>query len=187
MVEISWVLLSSRLPHEPSRLRLATWRRLRRLGAVLLHDAIWVLPADAKTREAFEWLADEIVERGGTAFLWEARSLGALQDQEIVQCFRAEADARYMEVAGTADAIRRTVLRHITRQGRVPDSAAARLLQARRQLRGRERALRLERRRDYFGAPARAAAETVVRTAVEDIAARLGSATVSGGRHAVGH
>jgi NAD(P)-dependent dehydrogenase (short-subunit alcohol dehydrogenase family) len=67
MAAAPWVLLSSRLPREPSRLRLAVWRRLRRLGAVLLNDAIWVLPADAKTREAFEWLAEEIGEQGGTA------------------------------------------------------------------------------------------------------------------------
>jgi hypothetical protein len=30
------------------------------VGAVLLHDSIWVLPADGKAREAFEWLAEEI-------------------------------------------------------------------------------------------------------------------------------
>jgi len=146
-----------------------------------------VLPADAKTREAFEWLADEIVERGGTAFLWEARSLGTLQDQDIVQCFRTEADARYMEIAGTADAIGRTTLRHVARKGLVPNSVTARLLHARRQLRGLERALRLERRRDYFGAPARATTETIVRTAIEAMAAQLGPATDPGGRHAVGH
>src|SRR5437868_11906562 len=87
-----WILLSSRLPREPSRLRLGIWRRLKRLGAVLLHDSVWILPADAKTREAFEWLAGEIEEHGGTAFTWEAQSLSAEQDRQVVAQFRAEAD-----------------------------------------------------------------------------------------------
>jgi hypothetical protein len=65
MPELVWVALSYRLPREPSRPRLAVWRRLKRLGAVVLHDSVWVLPADAKTREAFEWLAEEIEEQGG--------------------------------------------------------------------------------------------------------------------------
>src|SRR6266498_1142747 len=102
MAPVRWVLLSSRLPREPSRLRLGIWRRLRRLGSLLLHDAVWVLPADAKTREAFEWLAEEIAEQGGTAFVWEASSLDEPQNRELVRRFRAEADARYAALAESA-------------------------------------------------------------------------------------
>src|SRR5947207_3601298 len=97
MAPITWILLSSRLPREPSRLRLAVWRRLKRLGAVLIHDAVWMLPADAKTREAFEWLAEEIEEQGGTAWVWEAVGLSGAQDRAAVESFRREADARYAE------------------------------------------------------------------------------------------
>ena len=57
------MLLSYRLPREPSRLRLAVWRRLKRLGATVLHDAVWLLPADAKTWEA-------IPDRGSTSVQW---------------------------------------------------------------------------------------------------------------------
>ena len=107
MPGILWVALSYRLPREPSRHRLAAWRRLRRLGATLLHDTVWLLPSDAKTREAFEWLADEIEEQGGTAFVWEASSLGARQDRTIVAEFRAAADQRYAAIADSAEALRR--------------------------------------------------------------------------------
>src|SRR5688572_16596457 len=99
MSGIPWVALSYRLPREPSRHRLAAWRRLKRLGAALLHDAVWLLPSDAKTREAFEWLAEEIEEQGGTAFVWEASSVGARQDKAIVTLFRAAADERYAAIA----------------------------------------------------------------------------------------
>ena len=106
----SWVLLSSRLPREPSRLRLAVWRRLKRTGAVLLHDAVWVLPADPATREAVEWLAEEIEEQGGTAFVWEAAGLSSEQDRHLMDLFRRDADARYAEIEATARAIQRATV-----------------------------------------------------------------------------
>ena len=160
MAASRWVLLSSRLPRDPSRLRLGIWRRLRRLGAVLLHDAVWVLPADAKTREAFEWLAEEIVEQGGSAFVWEADSLEPPQDRELVRRFRAEADARYAVIAQAADDILRAATRPRQRAA-LTDSRTAR-----RQLVGLERAVRLERRRDYFRAASRQDAQAAIEAAI---------------------
>ncbi len=179
MPQAAWILLSSRLPREPTRLRLSIWRRLRRIGAALLHDSIWVLPADAKTREAFEWLAEEIEEQGGTALTWEALSLSAEQDRRTVRRFRAEADERYAGLAVSAREIRDAALRHRKR------ALSAQLGQALRQLRGLERALRLERRRDYFRASGRAAAAAAVQEAIEDLESRL--ALTEGTRDAVGH
>src|SRR5256714_12839010 len=60
-----WVLLAYRLPREPSTPRIGVWRKLRRLGAVQLVDGLVALPADAATIEAFDWLAEEVVEAGG--------------------------------------------------------------------------------------------------------------------------
>jgi ChrB-like protein len=179
MAQTTWILLSSRLPREPTRLRLSIWRRLKRIGAVLLHDSVWVLPADAKTREAFEWLAEEIEEQGGTALTWEALSLSADQDRRIVQQCRAEADERYAGLAASAREIRRAALG--SRKTRRPTQIG----QALRQLRGLERALRLERRRDYFRAHGRIAAAAAVQEAVQDLEGRL--APTEGVRDAVGH
>jgi hypothetical protein len=165
----SWILLSSRLPREPSRLRLAAWRRLKRLGAVLLHDAIWVLPDDPRTREAFEWLAQEVEEQGGSALLWEAGGLSQAQDRRLVEQFRREADARYTEIAHSARAIRDATLRGRRRGARLRPPPLDTLTHALRQLRGLERALRAERRRDYFRAPARVNASTVVDAAVAEL------------------
>ena len=40
----SWVLLDYKIPREPTASRAMVWRKLKRLGALLLHDAVWVLP-----------------------------------------------------------------------------------------------------------------------------------------------
>jgi len=47
----TWVLLHYKIPREPSAQRVFIWRKLKRLGALLLHDALWVLPATPRTRE----------------------------------------------------------------------------------------------------------------------------------------
>jgi hypothetical protein len=181
-----WILLSSRLPRDPSRLRLGVWRRLKRLGAVLLHDAVWVLPADAKTREAFEWLGQEIEEQGGTALVWEAYSLSPEQDRVVAEQFRREAGARYAEIGASAQSVRDAALRGRRRAARArrPDPAA--LAHALRQLRGLERALRLERRRDYFRSPGRSAAAATVTAAIADLEEQRPAGRRGSRDHAVG-
>jgi hypothetical protein len=172
-----WVALSYRLPREPSRLRLAVWRRLKRIGAIVLHDSMWLLPADAKTREAYEWLAEEIEEQGGTALVWEAASFDAAQDDLLAAQFRAEADARYAAIAESAEGLRRLA-------GRRRTQGQGRLEQARRQLAGLERALRLESRRDHFRAPGRHLAAEALEAAAR---ALDGSRGLEGKANAVGH
>jgi hypothetical protein len=66
------VLLSYRIPREPSTPRIAVWRQLRRLGALQIGDGVAALPLDKRTREHMEWLAAEIEEAGGEAVVWLA-------------------------------------------------------------------------------------------------------------------
>ena len=185
MAPLVWVALSYRLPREPSRHRLAVWRRLKRIGAAVLHDAVWLLPADPKTREAFEWLAEEIEEQGGSALVWEATSFDSVQDGRIVGQFRAEADERYAAITESAEALLRLAT-HRRPAGRL------RLEQARRQLAGLERALRLESRRDHFRARGRRMAQQALHAAARALSEALGPPSAGGagnGGHAsaVGH
>src|SRR4051812_28239151 len=69
----TWMMLVYRVPNEPTASRVYVWRKLKRLGALLLQDAVWVLPATPHTREQLRWLATEIVELHGEASVWESR------------------------------------------------------------------------------------------------------------------
>src|SRR5262245_19940994 len=94
----SWVFLLYNLPPEPSAPRVHVWRKLKRLGAILLHDAVWVLPATPTTIEQLQWLAQEILESDGSATVWEARASLASQDDALQRQFVAQADAAYHEI-----------------------------------------------------------------------------------------
>ena len=95
---ISWVLLVYKIPREPTASRATAWRKLKRLGALLLHDAVWVLPATPWTREQFQWLAVEIGELGGEAYVWESRLLLNGQEDALVRQFQVHVDEAYQEI-----------------------------------------------------------------------------------------
>ena len=144
-----WVLLSYRVPREPSAPRIAIWRKLRRLGVGQLGDGLVALPADARTREQLEWIAEEVTEAGGSAGVWLARPATAAQERELAAAMAAARAAEYDAVAAQA-----TVAGEAHRPARVA---------ALRRLRGE---LRRITRRDYFPPAAREQA----RAAVEGLA-----------------
>ena len=98
-----WLLLHYKLPSKPSALRVYIWRKLKRLGATLLNDAIWVLPDTVRTAEQYQWLTAEIQEMGGTAYYWKANTVPSEQDESIVQKFNEQVDAVYSDLLKRMD------------------------------------------------------------------------------------
>ncbi len=102
-----WVLLIYRIPREPSRHRVAVWRKLRDLGALYLQDGVAALPEDAVTREQMEWLQLRVWEAGGEATLWEARPGTLAEEGELVGAFRAAREEAYGKLIAGAERVRR--------------------------------------------------------------------------------
>jgi predicted exporter len=101
-----WVLLAYRLPRVPSTPRSAVWRKLKRLGVAWLGDGLVALPADPRTREQLEWVAEEVTEHGGEATVWLGRPLDATAQSAIVSRMTAAVAAEYDAVAAEAAAVR---------------------------------------------------------------------------------
>lgn len=91
----NWLLLHYKLPNKPSALRVYIWRKLKRSGALLLHEAVWVLPDLPRTAEQIQWLAAEVEEMGGNAFYWRANSIMSAQEESIVHQFQEQVDIVY--------------------------------------------------------------------------------------------
>ena len=99
-----WVLLSYRLPREPSTVRVAVWRKLKRLGVAQILDGLVALPANARTREQLEWIAQEILAAGGEATIWLARPGSRAQERLFAQHMTAAVTTGYREVLAAARA-----------------------------------------------------------------------------------
>jgi ChrB-like protein len=96
--EIKWLLLAYKIPREPTSTRVYVWRKLKRLDALAIQDAVWVLPATPATREQFRWLAAEIEELHGSATLWEARQVLDGMDETLVKHFVGRPEAEYRKI-----------------------------------------------------------------------------------------
>lgn len=150
------MLLTYRIPREPSTPRITVWRRFRQLGVAQLGDGLVGLPADARTREQLEWVAEQIVEFGGTAGIWVARAATHDQERDLAEGLAAARADEYRAVlAAAADA------------GSGPPGNRRRVLQ---RLRAQWRAID---RRDFFPPPDRERA----RQAITQLAATIAVST----------
>jgi hypothetical protein len=110
-----WVLLSYRIPREPSTPRIAVWRKLKDLGVAQVGDGLVALPHTASTKEQLEWVAAAVLEADGEAIVWLAtptprRQHAALADQ-LTAARAEEYSALLDEIEQTPDAGGRTLQR----------------------------------------------------------------------------
>ncbi|MFC4950121.1 Chromate resistance protein ChrB [Pseudonocardia sp. GCM10023141] len=147
-----WVLLCYRVPREPSTPRIAVWRRLKRLGVAQIGDGVVALPADARTREQLEWVADDVEQVGGSALLWTASPTSATQARALAEQMRAARVVEYTAIVTAANLA-------------LADEPSARTGVLRR-LRSE---LRRVERRDYFPAPNRDDARTALQALAESL------------------
>jgi len=151
--KIRWLILIYQLPREPSRHRVAVWRRLKALGALYLKDGTAALPDDVVTREQLEWLQVRVREAGGEATLWEALPNTVAENAALVEEFRAPREAAYREIIDAANGLRQKAAMGAGQTILLDELARI------------ERDFRNERRRDYFRSPLRKVADAAIRDA----------------------
>ncbi|TVY04012.1 Chromate resistance protein ChrB [Paenibacillus cremeus] len=93
-----WLLLSYKIPRQPTTPRVYVWRKLKKLAAILVFDAIWVLPYTSRSFEQFQWLAAEIIELGGKAHVWKSSAVLSGQEEALIQQFTQQTDSAYEEI-----------------------------------------------------------------------------------------
>src|SRR5256885_6678230 len=82
--KLEWILLIHQLPPKPTNLRVRIWRKLQKLGAVAIKNSVYVLPANEKTHEDFQWLKQEIESAAGEATVFQAASVEGRSEERRV-------------------------------------------------------------------------------------------------------
>lgn len=162
-----WLLFVHQLPSSPTNIRVRTWRRLQQIGAIVVKQAVYVLPDSPGAREDFEWLKAEIEAAGGQASVFAADNVDTWSDDALVEEFRRSRQADYAQLVREIEQVARRVnSRRAGRSGRPPGSQ--RLLEGFRQ-----RFAAIERT-DFFGSAGRDRVATLLD--------QLGQQLVRGGR-----
>ena len=150
MQDPRWLVLTWRLPAASSTARVATWRSLQRLGAVNLTPGAVILPHSEHLLEQLDWIAEDIVERGGDAYVLPVTELSETEESYIRRRMREDRKEEYEKLRQAAEVLaRRTV--HQSRLGRKVTVLR----------RGLARAIE----RDHFESAGRARAEKAIRLA----------------------
>jgi hypothetical protein len=97
-----WLVLFHQIPPTPAYLRVKIGRRLARLGAVGLKNAVYAMPRSEGALEDLHWVIREIVEGGGEATLCEAQFIEGLSDDQVRERFCDGRDEDYAAIASEA-------------------------------------------------------------------------------------
>jgi len=145
-----WLVLTWRLPAASSTPRVATWRNLQRLGAVILTPGAVIVPYSEHLLEQLEWIAEEIAQRGGDAYVLPVTELSEAEEEDIRRRMKRDTRLEYERLADEAEALARE---------RIGAAGYERGLAALR------RALARAVEKDHYGATGRARAERAIRSA----------------------
>jgi Protein ChrB, N-terminal len=151
---LEWLLLAYRMPRVPSTPRIAVWRKLARQGVAKLGDGLVALPADARSQERLEWVADEVTEAAGEATLWKGRLTSAAAERALAGRMAAVVAGEYRALITAAASARQG--------GPVKRQTVARL----------RREMRRISQRDYFPPPEREEARRAVESLMSGLVVR---------------
>jgi hypothetical protein len=98
IVTSPWELLIYRLPTQPSRVRVAVWRELRRLGALPLQHGVVAVPAVERFRARLAEIEHRIETEGGSSYRFALDNLDAAQGERLRGEWNALREQEYAEI-----------------------------------------------------------------------------------------
>jgi hypothetical protein len=102
---LKWIMLIHKLPRErTTAYKVATWRKLKKLGVYSIQDSVCMLPLTERTLEHFEWLAAELQEIGGEASVWQVEALTPAREKVIREFFLDRVNTEYGKIIEKASA-----------------------------------------------------------------------------------
>ncbi|QCX33000.1 chromate resistance protein ChrB [Caloramator sp. E03] len=95
-MEYNFYFISYNLPSEPSRIRVSMWRKLKKIGALNIHQSLWVIPEFPNILEELEKIKDFTEKEEGNIFIVYGKFMEGVD--EIIKKFNEERDKEYGEL-----------------------------------------------------------------------------------------
>lgn len=158
MIVREWLLFTAQTPASPSSLRVLVWRRMQHLGALLLHNGVWVLPHIPEHAQAIRDLMVELEAHGGCGFFFFAQPADVVLEQHILARFQSEREQEYSEFEAHCTLF----LNELERETTTRKFTFAELEEHEDDLHKLTSWLRKIQARDFFGGPHHDAATTML-------------------------
>jgi len=97
-----WLFITYTLPSEPSKARVAVWRKLRKLGAIN-HQALWILPYSRQRIKDVTSLIVEIELQRGQGLVVVGALLDKAREEHVREAFSRSRDEEYHELIAKCD------------------------------------------------------------------------------------
>ena len=114
MAEISWLLLTYKIPPEPAAKRMSVWRRLKSMGAVYLQNGVCLLPKTDDHVRRLKMIENDISGADGECVILETVALDGGQEGKVIGRFKADRDDAYEEFLDKCDDFEREVAKEVT-------------------------------------------------------------------------
>lgn len=150
-----WLLLTYKVPAEPTKVRVGIWRRVRSLGAVYIQNSICVLPTTPDHQRQLRMVQNEIEGAGGEAVIFETLALDAKQEGLVVSRFKHDRDQDYEEFLDKCADYKAEIAKEV----KADHYTFAELKENDEDLKKLKNWLERIKAIDFYGAPARAAAD----------------------------
>ena len=162
---MKWLFLVHQIHTPNSKERVMVWRAIKKTGAVLYRNSVYVLPYGKERLEDFQWVCQQINDSKGEASIFVSNAESQKEDLAIEALFRKARSEDYTALVGTADRLRSRI--HSSRKRkRWPDSQRSVFHKEANQLREQ---LEEIRKIDFFSNPLSKKAQQIL----NDISARL--------------
>ncbi|HEY32922.1 MAG TPA: hypothetical protein G4O10_07435 [Dehalococcoidia bacterium] len=164
---MDWLLFTYWLPAEPSRKRVFVWRQLKKLGALSMEGAGWLIPNAEPFAMKIKDIYKSVEELEGTANLYSVSDFSEAQEQRAIQRFQHERDREYAEIIKECH----KMLRHMERERQHQEFNFEEVQELEGDLEKINRWLAEARERDFWDVATREEVEELIREAETGLAA----------------
>lgn len=113
MQNITWLLLTYKVPPEPAAKRVALWRKLKGMGAVYLQNGVCLLPRTDDHIRKLKMLENDISQAQGEAVILETVALDPGQEAKVLARFNADRNDAYVEFIDKCGDFEREVAKEV--------------------------------------------------------------------------
>jgi PaaX-like protein C-terminal domain. len=157
MEKNNWIVVNYTLPREPSRVRVAVWRKLKKIGAVNIQQSMWILPQNEENYRVLCEVRDEVLRNEGEAFVMRSQTEEA-SDTVITARFNDARDEEYREFLEQCG----DFVHEIEKETARSNFTFAEVEENEEDLKKLNEWIQKILTRDFFGAPLKAEAETAL-------------------------